>query len=63
MTKSEAARLGGLALLAKRGIEHFRSIGKKGAEVTWNKYQLIPTFTREFAMVDRETGKIVAYHY
>jgi general stress protein YciG len=62
MTKSEAGRIGGQALYAKKGPDYFREIGRKGAETTWNKYSLVPMGTNQFAMVERETGRVVAIH-
>ena len=38
ITVSEAGRKGGLALLRKRGREHFAEIGKKGQEVMKERY-------------------------
>jgi general stress protein YciG len=34
-TKQRAGQKGGLATVAKHGIEHMRNIGKRGATVTW----------------------------
>lgn len=38
MTKAEAARLGGLAVVAKYGRAHMRVIGKRGYQAVVNKY-------------------------
>lgn len=62
MTKAEAGSLGGKKTAERHGRQHMQAIGRKGAQVTWSKYQLIPLPLREFAMVDRVTRKIVAVH-
>lgn len=38
ITVAAAGRKGGLALLSKRGKEHFAEIGKKGQEVINKRY-------------------------
>jgi len=38
MTVNEAGRKGGLAVLQTKGRQHFVEIGKKGQEVTRQKY-------------------------
>lgn len=62
MSKQEAGALGGKTTAERYGREYFSRIGKLGAETTWTRYTLRPTGTRMFAMVNRETGKIVAFH-
>jgi general stress protein YciG len=58
-TKQQAGRRGGLATLERHGREHYRRIGKRGADVTWTRYQLSPVGLTEYALVERATGKIV----
>ena len=60
MTKAQAGRLGGKATAEKYGKEHMAEIGKRGAEVTWTRYSMQPVGTNKFAMVERETNRIVA---
>jgi len=55
MSKKESARLGGLALVSKRGKEYMKQIGSKGGKATWKKYYLIPIGINDFAIVDKET--------
>lgn len=59
--RKQAGRRGGLATLARHGRDHYREIGKKGAQVTHERYHLAPVNLNDFAMVDRKTGKIKAY--
>lgn len=58
--RAEAGRKGGRATLKKHGRDHYRRIGRKGAESTWQRYSLRPYKTSQFAMVDRESGEIKA---
>ena len=58
--KKSAGRIGGLATVKKYGPEHMAEIGKAGAKTTWTRYHLQPTGTSDFAMINRETGQIVA---
>lgn len=58
--KQKAGRAGGLATLARHGREHMRKIGRRGAETTWLRYNLLPTGIGAYAMVDKITGKVVA---
>lgn len=55
-TQSAAAR----ALVEKRGANHMREIGKRGARTTHKRYKFSPIGTRGWAMVGRRTGEIVA---
>lgn len=48
------------ALVEKRGSEHMREIGKRGAKTTHKRYRFSPVGTRGWAMVGRKTGEIVA---
>jgi hypothetical protein len=57
--RRRAARNGGLALLLRYGPAHFAELGRKGAAVFHKKYRLQPINTSDFAIVDRETGKII----
>jgi hypothetical protein len=59
--RAAAGRRGGLATLAKHGLEHFREIGKKGARAFWLKYELLPVGLSQFAIVRRDSCEIVAY--
>ena len=63
-TMSQAARnqrrKAGQATKAKHGTEHFKRIGRKGAESTWSKYKLVPIGPGYYKMVDRQTGKEIA---
>ena len=52
---------GGKAVVQKYGVDYMRSIGRKGAIAFWTKYKLVPVYTRRFAIVNRETGKIIGY--
>lgn len=58
-TKQTAGRIGGRATVARHGREHMQQIGKRGAAVTWTRYQLSPVGLTEYAMVERSTGKII----
>ena len=60
MTKAQAGRLGGIATHKKHGSTHMSTIGKRGAETTWTKYQLIPAGTSQYAMVEKSTNKVIA---
>lgn len=66
-TKKTAGQLGGLATvhnhneLNEQGKnKHMADIGKRGAEITWSRYSLKPVNESQYAMVHRETNKIVA---
>lgn len=56
-----AGRLGGLATVRKYGSDHMREIGKRGAAVTWQRYNLLPLGIGGYAMVDRNSRKVVAW--
>ena len=60
MTKSEAGRLGGQATAKKHGTAHMKAIGRRGADATWAKYNLVPVGTSQYAMVDKQTNEIKA---
>lgn len=53
-SKSEAGRMGGQATVTKHGREHMAKIGKLGAAVLWQRYQLIPWQLTKFKLVKRE---------
>lgn len=59
--RREWGRRGGKATVAKHGREHMRRIGRRGAETFWKRYTLRPTGTSDFAIVDRETDKVIAF--
>ena len=59
MTKAQAGSKGGRATYERHGSAHFSRIGKRGAAVTWTRYQLSPVGLTEYAMVERATGKII----
>jgi general stress protein YciG len=59
--RKEAGRKGGLATVRKHGRGHMAAIGRRGGEVTHERYSLAPVNLSHFAMVDRRTGKIKAY--
>jgi hypothetical protein len=59
--RREAGRRGGLATLARHGVDHFRRIGTKGARVFWKRYRFSPVGTSQFAIVRRDNNSIVAY--
>src|SRR5919107_1450075 len=52
-TKRTAGALGGRATVAKHGRGHMQQIGKRGAAVTWQRYQLSPIGQSGWEMVDR----------
>jgi hypothetical protein len=60
-TKKQAGQKGGQATLARHGVTHFRQIGKAGARVTWQRYQLSPIGQSGWAMIDRETREVKTF--
>ncbi len=60
MTKQQAGSKGGQATFTKYGKSHMQTIGKRGAAVTWTRYELRPVNQSQYAMVHRETNKIVS---
>ena len=58
-TKQTAGRLGGKATFEKYGREHMQDIGAQGAMTTWTRYIKVPYKQTQYALIDRETGKIV----
>lgn len=60
MNKAQAGSLGGKATVNRYGREYMRSIGKRGAQTTWTRYGWLPVGTSGYALVHRETNKIVA---
>jgi hypothetical protein len=61
MTKAQAGSRGGKKTVQKYGPEHMREIGKRGAATTWTRYHWSPIGQNNFALVERETGQVVAY--
>ncbi len=59
-TKQSAGSLGGRATLARYGREHMQAIGRHGAAAFWQRYHLAPAGTSGFAIVSRETNRIIA---
>jgi hypothetical protein len=60
MTKKEAGSKGGRVTASRYGPGYMRLIGKRGAATTWTRYYMAPVGQTRYAMVERETGKIVA---
>ncbi len=60
MTKKEAGSIGGKSTVKKYGVEYMRSIGKRGALIFYQRYELTPVNLNQFAIVERATGKIKA---
>jgi len=58
-TKQSAGSLGGRATVARHGREHMQAIGRLGADVFWQRYHLAPVGTSGFAIVSRETNRII----
>lgn len=58
--KQKAGRLGGLATVAKHGRPYMAAIGRRGAAALWRRYSLLPYQVGQYALVDRETGKVKA---
>jgi hypothetical protein len=58
MTKSQAGRAGGKALVRKYGRDHMRKIGRRGGRVTNERYSIQPVGLARYAMVDRVTKKV-----
>jgi len=56
--KVSAGRRGGLATLARHGVEHFKKIGARGATVFHSRYKLVPVGQDDFAIVNRSTGEV-----
>ena len=58
--KAAAGRKGGLVTAGRYGPSHMAEIGRQGAQVTHEKYRMQPLGTSGWAMVDRDTDKVVA---
>lgn len=58
--KVKAGRKGGRATASRHGKEHMAAIGRKGAESTWKQYYLLPVELANYAMINRETGEVIA---
>jgi general stress protein YciG len=56
--RRRAGRIGGLTTYDRYGSEHMAEIGRKGAEVTWSRYNLAPIGTSQWAIVNKKTGEI-----
>lgn len=62
-TKQSAGRRGGLATLARHGRQHMQTIGRRGAQVFWRRYHLVPCDLADFAIVERSSGKVINLLY
>lgn len=60
MNRRASGRLGGLATAARYGRSYMRLIGKRGAATTWTRYVVVPVGQSGYAMVDRQTNKVIA---
>jgi len=58
--KRKAGRQGGLATYRKHGREHMQRIGRRGGEVTHERYHMHPVGLSGWAYIDRESGKVKA---
>ncbi len=56
-----AGRQGGLRTVKRHGKRYMRRLGKWGAHVMHSLYALEPVDLNDFALVHKETRKIVAY--
>lgn len=61
LTRKEVASLGGKAVYKKYGSSYMSKIGRLGFKAMLQKYELQPYSVNDWAIVDRATGKIVAY--
>ena len=59
-TKQSAGQRGGLATVARHGRQHMQAIGRRGAQVFWRRYHFVPANLSAFAIVARNTGKVIA---
>lgn len=59
MTRTEIAKLGGLALFKKLGVKHMSKIGKKGAAKFYEKYSVLPIGTNKWAIISKETNLVI----
>lgn len=59
MTKAQAGALGGKMTARKYGPNHMRTIGRMGAIAFHAKYRLEPVNMDDFAIVERETGRVL----
>lgn len=57
--KKHAGSLGGKATVAKYGSQHMANIGKIGAKVFWNLYQLVSVKCTGYAIVRKSDSVIV----
>lgn len=58
LTRSEAARRGGLALVKIHGLTHMSKIASLGGIALHKKYELRPVGSCDFVLVNRETGEV-----
>lgn len=59
MTRAQAGALGGKATVQRHGKDHMRTIGRMGAIAFHAKYRLDPVNMDDFAIVERETGRVL----
>ena len=59
-TKRQAGQLGGRATVARHGREHMQAIGRRGAAVTWTRYQIAPAGLSGYALVRKSDQKVIA---
>lgn len=60
MNKKQAGSKGGKQTYKTHGRAHMVKIGKAGAKTTWTRYSLKPVNESQYAMVHRETNKIIS---
>jgi hypothetical protein len=60
--KRRSGQLGGRATVARYGREHMSRIGRRGAQVFWQRYRLLPAGLSGWAIVERETGKVRTFN-
>lgn len=58
--RQAAGRKGGIVTLQRYGHAHMSKIGRRGAEETHRRYRMTPAGTAGWALVDRETGEVIA---
>ena len=59
--RAAAGSKGGKRTVKRYGKRYMRRLAKWGAHVMHSKYQLTPVDLNDFALVERETGKVKAY--
>ena len=60
MTKSEAASLGGKAIVKKYGPGYMRQLGQRGQATFKKLYQWKPAGQSGWALIRRDSGAVVA---